>query len=243
MKKLKTAKMVLIFALIAIFALPAISNADRRKYVWTYQYVTIPEGETELEFYQTTKLKADPKSDEWEYRIEVETGLTDRWDFSVYQIFKQVDGDSFSWDAVQLRTRYRFGEVDQYFMDPLIYFEYQRKLDLGEPNKFEAKLILAKSNGQLNYSLNPVYELFFGPRTEHELGLDAGISWEFSPRFVVGLESTSRRVLEDGEETKSYFGPTISVASGHWWYTAGVAFGLSDKSDDARVRFLMGVGL
>lgn len=243
MQNMKQMKKILIFALLVIFALPAISNADRRKYVWTYQYLTMSEGETELEFYQTTKLKPEGENDEWEYRFEVETGLTDRWDFSVYQIFKQVDGNSLSWDAVQLRTRYRFGEIDQYFMDPLLYFEYQRKLDFGEPNKFEAKLILAKSKGQLNYSLNPLYEAFFGPGTKHEIGLDAGISWEFSPRFVAGFESITRRVLEDDQETKSYFGPTISVASGHWWYTMGAAFGLGDNTDDARVRFLMGVGL
>lgn len=240
---MKQLQYLLLLTLLVIFALPATSNADRRKYVWTYQYVTIPQGETELEFYQTTKLKPEPSLDEWEYRIEVETGLSDRWDFSVYQIFSQVDGSDLNWNAVQLRTRYRFGEAGQYFMDPLLYLEYQRKLDLGDPNKFEAKLILAKDNGQLNIAINPIYELFFGPGTEHEIGLDAGLSWEFSPRFVAGLESTSRRVLEDGEEIKSYFGPTLSVASGHWWYTFGVGFGITDESDDARVRFLMGVGL
>lgn len=236
-------KKLVIFTLLAIFALPVLSNADRRNYVWTYQYVSIPQGETELEFYQTTKLKPEGSPDEWEYRIEVETGLTDRWDFSVYQIFSQVEDQSFRWDAVQLRTRYRFGEVGQYFMDPLLYFEYQRKLDLGDPNKLEAKLILSKSNGKMDFSINPVYELHFAPGTEPEVGLDAGISWEFSPRFIAGLESTSRRVLEDGKESESYFGPTVSFASGHWWYTAGVAFGLGDETDDARVRFLMGVGL
>lgn len=236
----------IIIGLVILFALPAAVMADRRNYVWTYQYVTLPEGHTELEFYQTTKLKKDGAPDEWEYRIEVEVGLAERWDFSVYQIFSQKDdsAQAFHWSAVQFRTRYRFGEVGQYPMDPLIYLEYRRKLDSDEPNKFEAKLILAKSQGQLNIALNPVYEYFWGPSTKYEIGLDAGLSWEFSPRFIAGIESTTRREYSQGEwETGSYFGPTLSVASGNWWYTAGVAFGVTDDSDDARVRFLMGVGL
>lgn len=214
--------------------------ADRRNYVWTYQYMTMPPGETELEFYQTTKLK---ETDEWEYRIEVEHGITDRWDFSVYQIFKQTEMESLKWDAVQFRTRYRFGEEGRYFMDPLLYLEYNRKLDHTEPNKFEAKFILAKTIDRFNISVNPLYEYFFAPGTEHEAGLDMGISYEFDPRFTLGLESTSRIEFKSGrDEKKSYIGPTVSFASGRWWYTLGGAVGLNDESGDGKIRFIMGVG-
>ena len=215
--------------------------ADRRSYVWTYQYMTLPEGQTELEFYQTTKIS---DIDKWEYRIEVENGITDHFDFSVYQIFEQQEGEAFKWNAVQFRTRYRIGEVNDYFMDPLLYFEYNRKINLKAPNKFEAKIILAKTIQKINIAINPLYELFFAPGTEHEIGLDIGTSYEFSPRFILGLESTSRMEFEDDEtEIGSYFGPTFSFASGNWWYTIGAGFGITDESDNARVRFLMGVQL
>ncbi len=222
-----------------ILILTSSSMADRRNYVWTYQYMTMPKGATELEFYQTTMLS---ETDKWEFRFEVEHGLTDYWDLSVYQIFSQLEGDDFTWDAVQLRTRYRLGEEGRWFLDPLLYFEYNRKVDLKLPNKLEGKLILAKTVSNFNLGINPLYELFFAPGTKHELGIDAGFSWQFHPAFIAGLESTSRFEFEDGEtETASYLGPTVSFASGNWWYTAGVAIGLTDESDDARVRFLMGV--
>lgn len=215
--------------------------ADRRSYVWTYQYMTLPKGHTEIEFYQTTKIST---LDKWEYRIEVENGITDYFDFSVYQIFEQLEGEDFKWNAVQFRTRYRFGEVGQYFMDPLLYFEYNRKLDLTAPNKLEAKFILAKTVNKFNIAINPVYEYFFAPGTEHEIGLDIGVSYEFSPRFILGLESTTRMEFEDDEtEIGNYLGPTVSVASGNWWYTIGAAIGITEDSDDARVRFLMGIQL
>jgi hypothetical protein len=218
-------------------------QADRRKYVWTYQYATIAPGEAEIEFYQTSKLD---RVDSWEYRIEIEHGLTPRWDFSVYQIFAQKENEAFKWDAFQLRTRYRLAEPGRFFLDPLIYVEYRRKLDLSEPNKLEAKLILARDFDRINLAVNPVYEFFFAPgEPVHEIGLDLGLSYEFSYRFSAGFESTSRLELVKGgdNETSSYFGPTLSLASGRVFYTVGYAYGLTDDSNDARVRFLMGVGL
>ena len=234
-------KKVIFLVASALLALAINASADRRSYVWTYQYMTMPMGLSELEFYQTTKLRA---TDDWEYRIEVEHGITSRWDVSLYQIFAQPEGGSLSWDAVQLRTRYRIGEVGMYPLDPLIYLEYNRKTDLKEPNKLEGKLILAKTIDKFNLAVNPVYELFFGPGTKHEAGIDIGISWQFHPRFVLGAESTSWFEFEDDETaTSSYLGPTVSFASGEWWLTAGAAFGITDESDDARVRMILGVGL
>jgi len=233
-------QVLLIFFIVSIILIQSLF-ADRRSYVWIYQYMTMPKGNTELEFYQTTKIST---LDAWEYRIEIEHGFTDRWDFSVYQIFSQKEGDAFKWDAVQFRTRYRFGQPGQYFLDPLLYFEYNRKIDLKKPNKAEAKLILAKQLDRVNLAINPVYEFFFAPGAEHELGLDMGLSYEFSPMFIAGIETTSRMEFEDDEtEIGSYVGPTVSFASGEWWYSIGAAFGLTEHSDDVRVRFLLGIGL
>ncbi len=215
------------------------SIADQRNYVWTYQYKTMLKGASELELYQTTKLR---ETDNWEYRVELEHGLTERWDFSVYQIFSQDEGGSFKWNAVKLRTRYRIGEQGQYFMDPLLYLEYSKKIDLDKPQKLEGKLILAKTIGRFNLAVNPVYEVFFSPGTKREAGLDVGMSWEFSRRFSLGLESTSRWEFENGATVaSSYLGPTISLSAGKVWYAVGTAWGITDESDNARVRFLMGV--
>lgn len=231
----------ILWAIIVLLAFFSSALADRRYYVWTYQYQTMPAGNTELELYQTSKLR---EVDQTELRIELEHGLTPRWDASLYEIFVQNEGGSMKWDAWQLRSRYRFGEVDQYFMDPLLYLEYNRKTEPSAPNKIEAKLILAKSVERWNLAVNPVWEYFFAPDTEHELGLDVGTSWEFHPKFVAGLESTTRMEFEEDQtETASYAGPTVSYASGGFWITVGVAAGLTEDSDDARVRFITGIDL
>jgi hypothetical protein len=233
---------LLITSLILIMAAPSLM-ADRRKYVWTYGTQTTPENNSELEFYQTTKLD---KTDSWEYRIEVEHGLSSNWDFSVYQIFAQKEGEGLKWDAVQFRSRYRLAAPGAVFGDPVLYLEYRRKTDLTAQNKAEAKLLLGHDFDRCNIAINPVYEFFWAPGDPvHEVGLDVGFSYEFSYKFSAGVESTSRReFLKDADdEVGSYFGPTISFASGTVFYTFGYVWGLTDDSNDARVRFLMGVGL
>lgn len=219
------------------------ANADRRKYAWTYQFATIEPEATELEFYQTTKLN---KSDKWEYKLEIEHGLTRRTDISVYQIFTQAEGDAFKWDAFQIRTRYKLARAGQYWVDPLVYLEYNRRIDLSRQNKLEAKLILSKPIGRWDISVNPIYEFFWAPGEPiHEPGLDIGISYEVHYRFSIGFESVSRWKYQDGHDDKhsSYAGPTASLASGHVFYTIGYLTGLTDDSDDARVRLLMGIRL
>ncbi len=217
--------------------------ADRRRFVWSYHPVTLAEDDSELEFYQTTKLD-DVNS--WEYRIEVEHGLTPRWDLSIYQIFSQQDGEPFLWDAVQLRTRYRLSEPGRIPLDPVLYLEYRRKLNFSQQNKAEAKLLLGTDINQFTIALNPVYEFFWAPGDPvHEIGFDAGLTWEVNFKVSIGIESSSRIefVKNTNSSTNSYIGPTISLASGPIWYTFGYAVGITDQSNDARARLLMGIDL
>lgn len=234
---------LIIFIIAILFICPKVISVDRRTYVWTYQFATMTPGKAELELYQTTKMA---KTDIWEYRIEVEHGLTSRWDISTYQIFTQKENESFKWDAFQVRTRYRLAEQGQFFLDPLLYLEYNRKIDLKRQNELESRLILAKDIGKVNIAVNPVYEFFWAPGDPvHEIGLDVGLSYELSFKYVIGIESRSRiEFIQDQDvETTSYLGPTVSLAIGSVWYTIGYIWGLNDDSDDAWLRFLMGIEL
>lgn len=232
----------LTLAFIALLIAVPTTNADRRKYAWTYQPVIIAPDASELEFYQTTRLN---DIDKWEYRFELEHGLSPRLDLGVYQIFTQLEGESFKWDAFQFRFRYRLSEPGQVAFDPVLYLEYQRKTDLKERNKLEGKLLLGKDFDRVNFSVNPLFEFFWAPgEPKYEWGWDAGLSYAPSYKFAMGVESLTRWEKEgDENEFAAYFGPSLSYASGEVYYTVGYLFGLNDDSDDARVRFLIGVGL
>lgn len=236
-----------LLALVALCSLVVAgqARADRRPFAFTYTSSLIAPNATELEFYQTTRLRS-PAGNSWEYRFEIEHGLSERVDLSIYQIFVQPEGGELSWNAVQLRGRYRLAAPGSTIGDPVLYLEYNRKTDLKLQNKFEAKLLLSHHVRQMILAANPVYEFFWAPGDPiHEFGLDLAAGAELSYRFTAGAELLFRRELLKNEpnETSAYVGPALSLASGNLFYTLGYVWGLTDDSDDARFRFLMGVGL
>lgn len=46
----------LVCALCGVLVLTQDSFADRRSYVWTYEYQTLPKGMSEIEYYDTVKI-------------------------------------------------------------------------------------------------------------------------------------------------------------------------------------------
>lgn len=215
--------------------------ADRRGYVWTYEYMTMPKGQAELEYYLTTKVPdmhnyGDKNS--WEHQAELEYGLTDHWDISIYQRWQQTNtrtDDKFEYTGTKLRSRYRLGEKGMYPLDMLLYMEYKRPDDSDAPDAFEGKLVLAKDIGRFNVSYNQIIEADINNNGEIEHEYAAGLNYEFSPTWKLAIESTGNLT-----EDKYYIGPTVSWANPRFWVGLGVMRGLNDRSDDLRARLIMG---
>lgn len=225
-----------------ILILAGSALADRRKQAFTYGYSPSEPGMTELELYQTTQL-ADPTK--WEFRFELEHGLSDKLSFAFYQIFQQTEGSSFTWDAVQFRTIYQLSAPGRLPLNLAWYLEYVRPIDLKEQNELETKIIAGRDFGKLSLALNPVYAISWAPgEPSHEIGLDAAVSTELSYSFTLGAEVLSRAEFVNSETEKTlYAGPTMSFAKGKVYYTFSYVWGLTDESDDARARFLIGIEL
>jgi hypothetical protein len=230
---------ILILFLLALA--PNIANADRRGYVWTYEYITMPKGKSEIEYYLTHKVtdfhKYDNKNS-WQHQIEFEYGLTDRWDVSIYQRWQQTNTskeDKFEYTGSKLRTRYRLGEKGMYPLDTLLYLEYIRPDSSKEPEILEGKLILAKDFGKYNFAYNQILKVGINDRGGNENEYACGLNYEFNPRLKVGLESTGNYT-----EDKYYLGPTVSWASEKFWVGFGAQRGLNDRSDDFKFRLIIG---
>ncbi len=217
------------------------ANADRRSYVWTYEYITMPKGQAELEYYLTHKVSDFHKYDNkntWQHQVEYEYGLTDKWDISVYQRWQQTDAknnDKFEYTGTKLRTRYRLGEKGMYPLDALLYFEYIRPDSSNEAEILEGKLILAKDFGKFNFAYNQILKVGINDRGGNENEYACGLNYEFSPSWKLGLESAGNYT-----EDKYYLGPTISWASEKVWVAIGALRGLNDRSDDFRFRLIVG---
>ncbi len=86
---------VMIIGIIGAFSSVAI--ADRRPYVWTYDYRTMPKGMAEIEYYVTHKISDWDNYDDkntWEHQVEFEYGLTDHWDIAIYQRWQQTNTET-----------------------------------------------------------------------------------------------------------------------------------------------------
>jgi hypothetical protein len=68
-----------VIAIVMITVFAADSHADKRSYIWTYEYMTMLKG-----------------------RFELEYGITDHWDISMYQMLKQSNtakSDKFEYEG------------------------------------------------------------------------------------------------------------------------------------------------
>ncbi|MDP2938342.1 MAG: hypothetical protein Q8N72_03800 [Candidatus Omnitrophota bacterium] len=239
MRKIKLSG--LLVGLCLIFAVTQDSFADRRSYVWTYEYMTMPAGMWELEYYLTTEVPNINKSNintlkQW---LELEYGITDNWDVAMYQMWKfnnkRFENDS-EYDGFKIRTRYKFGKKGQFIVDPLLYLEYIRDDDFSKPNVVEAKLILAKDLGNLNASYNQIIKrnLEREGKTDHEYA--TGLNYAFFSAFKFGIESKGNYSKE-----KFAIGPTLSFSTRKLWVSLGAAFGLNKRTDDVQTRMIVGV--
>lgn len=216
-------------------------RADWRRYVWTYEYMTMAKGSFEAEFYFTHQVidLGRGKLDSLKPQIEIEYGISDKWDVALYQQFsyknKPTESD-FSYDGFKIRNRYKIGEKDKYWFDPLIYMEFIRSADYSAPSQIEGKLVLAKDIGEWNIAYNQIIkrDLENSGKTSHEYA--CGISWGWGDHWQVGIESKG-----DYSDQKYASGPTVSYGAGRFWMAAGAAFGLNQKTDDLQTRLIIGI--
>lgn len=236
--KLLIKKLFFTTILVVILNINAVS--DERSYVWTYEYKTIDRGKAEVESYFTlsapkmNKIKGNTTA---EHQIELEVGMTERFDFSVYQMFSQKPGGQLKYDGFKLRSRYRFGEKGEFLLDPLLYLEYKGRPDLSA-HGIEFKIILAKDIGGFNIAMNPYFEYTYKDK------------WEFEPKYAIGISQYVTKFLRIGIEAKgsrgtNYIGPVISHGVEKLWVALGSAFGVGKINPDKpefQVRLLMGIG-
>ncbi len=228
-------------ALVASFWLADAVFADQRFYVWTYGYKTLERGSGEVEDYYTLStpdmghVKGTMTA---EHQIELEVGMTERYDFGIYQVFSQKPGQSLEYEGFKLRSRYKLGTKGKSVLDPLIYLEYIGVSDFSS-HAVEFKLILARDMGSFNIALNPIFDL------------EKKREWELVPEYAIGSSYEISRMLRVGLEAKGsehghYLGPVISHGREGLWVALGSAFKMGKiegGKPEFQIRMLLGVGL
>jgi hypothetical protein len=232
-------KYILPSVLCFLLASSGTARADQRVFVWTYQYQTLHSGEAEIEQYTTLTTPSSSQFKDTtsiEHQYEIEIGMTDRFDFSIYQVFGQTPGSSYRYKAFKLRSRYRLGTTGGDWLKPIIYLEYKANQDFSQQD-IEFKPIIGMTTGDYIAAINPKLELEIKrDESEFEWGYSAGLSRKLGSLGGIGLELS-------GSEAGNYFGPTLYHGRSKLWMSLGSGFAIrSVESGKPKIQLRLILG-
>ncbi len=235
--------------------------AHARQYAFNEQYQTLPKGIFEIESNTTVKVLDMGKhsgENSWTYQEELEYGLTDHWNIAHYQQWGTENKEGVDDDGVpnkditryagfKFETKYRIGEKGKYWVDPLLYFEYEydsRDRKEGAPNVLEGKIVLSRDFGKWNAVYNQILESRLGHkgRTEHEFTL--GLNYELLSGFRPGVEVKGQYWNPGSNRNELAIGPSLAYEAKYFWIAASVLFGANNAANDfqASLRFGIPIG-
>jgi hypothetical protein len=228
------------------------ARADRRTMIRAYEFQTQPKGNLELELWNDVEAPRTAFADSVIVtRVELEYGLTDRWDAALYHVFAQGGPQGqgpqpFHFDSWRLETRYRLAEKGEWPIDVMIYGELERPADFNQPFITEEKLIFEKDFGRFALVANLAGEQhLFRADLGRTWEVDFGARYEVMPQLRVAAELwTTQEFIGPDVSRNYYLGPSVSVATQKLWIQFGVGIGL-DTSQDQQVfiRSVLGFNL
>lgn len=210
----------------------ASASASERHFTYTYESAVLHPGGREIEPWNTFRLGKDGYFARLDTRAEVELGVTDRLQTSIYLNLSSLTQDTPLGRASSTTLEGLSSEWKLKLSDPVadragvaLYGELS-----GGPGEaeLEGKLILDKRAGRwlgaLNLSAEHAWEFEEGPgATETTLELTAAGCYFLARGLTAGLELRSHTVLPPGDElTRSalFVGPSVSYARQGWWIAA-----------------------
>jgi len=210
------------------------ARADENLFGYTYTADVLPKGKWELEHWMTGRIgKENGSFLGTDFRTEIETGLTDHLQASLYLNYNYFYIKNATASSGPLENKNRFGisgtsaEFKYQVLSPYkdsfglaLYLEpgYGTiEAATGERHQeieLEGKLILEKHwrddtlVGTFNYTLEPEWEKAdtdsdFNVSLKMEWG--AGLSCRFAPHWYAGLETRLQTEFEDADLNKSEF--------------------------------------
>jgi hypothetical protein len=214
------------------------AHADERPYTYTYDTDVLPKGKWEFEQWLTHRRgKAGQTFSRWDFREEIEYGLTDNLGVSGYLNFRQKktltptsEDESFSFEGISTEFKYRILNPEKHPIGFAIYFEPTYN---GNEVELEEKLILDMHLGEkwmaaVNATLEQEWE-WGGAMTEKETVAEfsGGLAYKLTPNWSLGLEAVHHHVFGeigfDNRKGSAWFvGPNVHYGSESWWATLTV---------------------
>ena len=256
---------------VGLLGMAGAALADERKFTYSYESKVLPQGTWEFEQWATLRTRVEQGHVQfWQFREEIEYGLTDRlttalylnWEYEAIRGISGVDNEhEVEFETVSLEAKYKVLDATA---DPLGLLLYAELAGGSEEQELELKLILDKQIGAFRLAYNFIVEFEREeeeePNGEKEWEKESaiqhtfGISYQANPNFAVGAEAFFHQGFEgtfkEQEHLAFFIGPNIHVATGGWWATLTVLRQMDRGSDselvldgltEYEVRLIVGV--
>ena len=251
-------KQTLLLAAVAASTLvPAF--ADERFFTYVYESDVLPKGRWEFEQWLTYR-KGYPGGDRqydqhlWDFREEIEYGLTDRLTTALYLNFRQEqivarekgleDSSEFQFKGVSAEFKYQLLNPNTKPVGLALYFEPTYN---GNEQELEYKILLSKNLGEKwVLAANAVFEQEWESdegvtKKESVLEFTAGVAYRLTPHWSVGLEGRYHSVYEgvglnDHLGTGWFVGPNVHYGSSKWWATLTVLPQVAGNPSDGGIN-------
>ena len=237
-------------ATLAFAALPA--SAGQRKFVFSYETTTAPKGAIEVENWVTWKQtrNAEGRVDRFDFRHELEFGVTDRFQVGLY-----LADWSYGPDDAEKKARYQHSGVELIYAltnpttDWLGSAVYLEVLGGDEVLEVEGKLLLQKNFGPITVAYNAVLEAVWeghklGERTG-EFQETLGVAYDLTHGFSIGGELLHEIEFPDwgtAEDSRVWAGPNVSFHVRNFYATVAGLFQITDVATepDVQTRLIFG---
>ncbi len=246
-----------VLAVLCLSAVAMNARAGERRFTYIYEALTMPKGAFEYEQWVTWKTHKETERDfdRFDFRHEFEWGVTDNFQLALYVV---------DWRFEDRPGRPRRGDFRDTAVEAIYNFtnpvtdpvglSLYGEIQLGDQKlELEGKLILEKDFGPFVLAYNATIEAEWeGAHFEEDKGKIEqvlGISYQFSPQFLVGAELLHEWGIPDWAGIRGkgvlYVGPNFSYRTEKWWATLTPLVQVSDVEDepDFQMRLLVGFPL
>lgn len=224
-----------IFAILTCAILVAAASATERRFTYTYEPETLPKGAWEAEQWVTLRAGRNAevgKEDymRWQFREEIEYGVTDRYQVALYfnhqqQSYDIPGGGSYSHyqqSGVSFENKYLLLNPAEHKVGMALYFEPTWDWE-HRVFKLEEKLIFGQRHGDWKWALNLTHETEWEHDYADKVGefeATFGLSRQLNSRWAIGLEMRHHAEIaeyRDWEGYAFYLGPVLSYSTEKWW--------------------------
>lgn len=228
--------------------------AGARRFTYVYEATTSPPKSVESETWVTwgTSPADEYRFNSVDFRQEIEVGVTDRFQLSIYLADWGYTEDpaenkhGFEYQDSAVEMIYNLTNPTTDFLGSALYGEFR-----GGPEELEleSKFILQKNLGRFVLAYNGTLEAKWEgdgyAERAGEFSQTFGASYELSPAWLVGAEFLHEIDLPDWSEAEDsvvYAGPNLSYRHNNWWATITPLFQLTGVSSevDFQTRLIFG---